>query len=183
MISSSSVDDKTGDACFWNPWSRSSGSRGKPVISSTTDGILSAYTDADLAADMNALTFAERQNMEEDIHSVADVIEETTEFVTQKIEEMKVILDMKFTSKQKLAWDRAVFLRPTFIDDRRFYLMFLRARRFRSHDAATAMVAYFEAKRDLWGDDLLIHRITWNDVCEKRPDVCHYGCGYWEITT
>jgi len=29
------------------------------------------------------------------------------------------------------------------------------------------MASYFQAKRDLWGDDLLIHRITWNDVRDE----------------
>jgi len=165
MISSSTVDDNnnTNNACFCSPWSRSRA----PAISLTTDQIPGAYTDADLAADMNALTFEERQYMEEDVHGVADVIEETPEFVTQKIEEMKVFLEANKSPKR--AWDRAVFLRPALADDRRLYLMFLQARRFQSHDAARTMAAYFEAKRDLWGDDLLIHRITWNDVSENIP--------------
>jgi len=42
--------------------------------------------------------------------------------------------------------------------------MFLRARRFEPDDAAILLAAYFQAKRDLFGDDVLIHRITWDDV-------------------
>jgi len=186
MTQLSTVDDYTNNVCFWNPWSRSITSSGggsdtirKLMIPSTTTpdhhgmasrggrgggGGIGAYTDANFAADMNDLTFAERQTMEEDIHGVADIIEETTELVTQRMEEMRVVLETKIPSKKRQAWDRAIFLRPGLVDDRKLYLLFLRARRFQSSDAAIALVAYFQAKRDLWGDDLLIHRITWNDV-------------------
>lgn len=37
----------------------------------------SSYTDADLCREMNALSFAERQAMEEDIHGVGAAIVET----------------------------------------------------------------------------------------------------------
>jgi len=77
---------------------------------------------------------------------------------------MRQALD-RVNSRRKQAWDRAVFLRPGLNEDRSMYLMFLRARRFEPTDAAELMVAYFQAKRDLFGDDLLIHRITWSDVC------------------
>jgi len=144
-----------GNACFCNPWS-------KPVITSDSR-IPVAYTDKDLAADMNALTFAERQAMEEDIHGVSDVIEETPDFVIEKIEAMKVAL-RGLNPQQRQAWDRAVFLRPPLAEDRRFHLIFLRARRFQAHDAAVLMATYMRVKRDLWGDDLLIHRITWDNI-------------------
>jgi len=78
---------------------------------------------------MNALSFEERQAMEEDIHGVASVIEETPEFVAKKIEEMQLCL-ANLNSGQRQAWDRAVFLRPGLAEDERFHLMFLRARDF-----------------------------------------------------
>jgi len=112
---------------------------------------------------MNVLSFAERQAMVEDIHGVLDVIEETTELVAQSIEEMKQVLG-RMNSQQREAWDRAVFLRPALADDQRFHLIFLRARRFQAYEATVLMVSYMRVKRDLWGDDLLIHRITWDDV-------------------
>jgi len=124
---------------------------------------LGAYTDSDLAADLNAMSFAERQAMEADIHGVNDVIEETPEFMTDKIKKMRQALDF-VNPRRRQAWDRAAFLRPGLAEDRSMHLMFLRARRFRPDDAAEMMVAYFQAKRDLFGDDLLIHRITWDDV-------------------
>jgi len=141
---------------FCDPWNRN--------IEAASESIsLDAYTDADLAKDLNAMTFAERQAMEEDIHGAGNVIEETPEFVTEKIEKMREALD-HMNMKRRQAWERAVFLRPALNGDRNLHLTFLRARRYRPDDAATLMAAYYQTKRDLFGDDLLIHRITWNDV-------------------
>lgn len=147
-------------SCFCDPW--------RKRVESAKSG---NYSDADLAADMNALSFAERQALEEDIHGVRDVIEETEELVASKLEEMKKCL-AKISTRERQAWDRAVFLRPSLSQDRKLYLMCLRARRFRVDDAAKLLVAYFRTKRDLFGDDLLIHRITWNDVRMVRCRVC-----------
>jgi len=55
----------------------------------SNDDYLGANPVVDLTAEMNALTFAERRAMEEDIRGVADIIEETPEFVKKKIEEMQ----------------------------------------------------------------------------------------------
>jgi len=61
-----SCDPWNGKIC--DPWGR------KPFAS--TNLSLGPYTDADLAADMNAMSFVERQAMEADIHGVHGVIEE-----------------------------------------------------------------------------------------------------------
>lgn len=138
--------------CFCNPW------KNKAVAIDAHD-----HTDADLAADMNALSFLERQAMEADIHGVSDIIKETPEFVQDNIVQMQQAL-ATLNGRQRQAWDRAVFLRPALANDQELHLMCLRARRFRPHDAAVLLAAYFRSKLDLFGDDLLIHRITWNDV-------------------
>jgi len=62
------------NSCFCDPWKKNF------VSNHIRDN-----TDAELAAEMNALSFEQRQAMEEDIHGVSDVIEETPEFVKGKI--------------------------------------------------------------------------------------------------
>jgi len=106
-----------GNGCFCDIW----GNSGTAVPNGDFRG--GAYTDQDLAVDMNAMSFAERAAMEEDIHGVADVIEEEPEFVMKKIQAMQEALG-RLDSKRLLAWDRAVFLRPGLADDRRFHLIF-----------------------------------------------------------
>jgi hypothetical protein len=149
-------------SCYCDPW--------RNQIHSTN---LGDYGDAELAADMNALTFAERKEIEEDIHGVSDGIEESEEIIAFSIAQMKDTL-AKLSPRSRQAWDRAVFLRPALCEDRKLFLMFLRARRFRPLEAAMLLTAYFRAKRDLFGDELLIHRITWQDVSGCVLDVHTY---------
>jgi len=146
------------NSCFCHPWK-------KTIV--PTD--VQDHTDADLAAKMNALSFEQRQAMEEDIHGVSGIIEETPDFVKEKIIQLREALD-KLNPRQRYAWDRAAFLRPSLSEDKRLYLMCLRARRFRPNDAASLLAAHFGAKLDLFGEDLLLHRITWNDVGAKGCD-------------
>jgi len=143
---------------FCSPWSRNAAVIGHQHIPGDS------YTDSDLAPDMNAMSFAERQAVEEDIHGVAEAIEETPELITHKMEAMRQAL-ARLNSQQRQALDRAFFFRPALSQDQGLHLMFLRARRFHADNAALSMAAYFQATRDLFGDDLLVQRITWNDVC------------------
>ncbi len=155
-------------SCSCDPWRTQINSNNLP----------GDYGDAELAADMNALTFDERKAIEEDIHGVSDVIEETEELVACSIAQMKDAV-RKLPVGHRQAWDRAVFLRPALSEDRTLYLMCLRARRFRPEEAAMLLIAHFRSKRDLFGDDLLIHRITWQDVSRRESRVegmCIHMC-------
>lgn len=121
-------------------------------------------TDADLAAEMNSLSFQERQTIEEDIHGVNSSIEETEEFIQAKMADLLVQIEA-LPAESRRAWDMAVFLRPSLVKDRVELLMLLRARRFDTKKTAQLTVAIYEHKRQLWGDWILARgRVTWQDV-------------------
>lgn len=132
------------------------------------------YTSADLAEDMHSLTAAERQKLQEDIHGVADRIEETEDFLKSKLSELRDVL-ASIPAHSRSAWDRAVFLRPGLSNDRQLHLTFLRALHFDSGAAATRLVRHLENKRNYFGDDLLIHRITWNDLNQQEQSLVLKG--------
>jgi len=116
--------------------------------------------------------------MEEDIHGVADIVEETEDFINQKINEMQKA--MVYThGNHKMAWDRAVFFRPFLAHDKPLHLMLLRATRFDAVRAAQSLVFRFEWKRRLFGDDLLIHRITWDDL--RAEDQAMVKSGFHQL--
>jgi len=93
----------SGSVCLGDPCNRL---YSETVMS--TKSALHPYTDADLAADLNSLTFAEREAMEADIDGVNDAIKETPEFVSAKIVEMQGALG-RLNPQQRQAWDRAIF--------------------------------------------------------------------------
>lgn len=159
------VSSITPEPCWILPWQRSH-----------AKAATAEYTDADLAKDLNSLSFEERQKVEEEIHGVSDMIEETEDFVSQKIQAMKdCIENLSPRTTKRAAWDRAVFLKPSLSFDRELFLMFLRARRFDAYDAAVMLFNYFEDKRDLWGNDLLIHRISWQDLTSREQEMMKSG--------
>lgn len=129
----------------------------------------------DFVEELNSMTFQERQAIEEDIHGVSEVIQETEDFVTQKIAEMNVSLNHMPVSANRNAWDRAVYLKPGLKHDRDHFLMFLRARSFVPFDAAHLLIKYYQAKREIWGDDLLIHRVTFQDLSPLEQEIATSG--------
>lgn len=135
----------------------------------------SILTDADLARELNSLTVKERQAIEEDIHGVSSEIHETDELVTRAIAEMKDSLRHMPVSTKRSAWDRAVYLRPSLETDQDHFLLFLRAPQFKPFEAAQLLIKYYEAKQEIWGDDLLIHRITFHDLSPKEQEIATSG--------
>ena len=140
------------------------------------------YTDADLASDMNAMSVQERLAMQEEIHGVlrksgdeGGMPEETEEFVASRIQAMLKEVALMSPASRRLAWEKAVFFKPSLSQDRSLLLMFLRARRFQPLASAILLVNYFETKRDLFGDELLIHRIRWTDLTEEEQSMVRAG--------
>lgn len=132
------------------------------------------YDERDLAKDLNALSFEERRRIDEEIHGVADAIQETPDFISSKLSAMRDAIH-KLTPAKRKAYDQAIFLRPSYGTDDSFHLMFLRAKRFEATDAASLMVAYFRSKLDLFGQDLLTRKITWQDLTEKEHSLIQSG--------
>lgn len=125
------------------------------------------YTDEDLARDMNALTMEERQVVMYDIHGVPDLAKETPYFIRTKIDETKEVLrNLPSTTCALAAWEKAVYLRPDLGSDEHF-LLFLRCKKFDAFDAANWMLKLYDTKREVWGEDLLTHRVTWDDLIEE----------------
>jgi hypothetical protein len=120
--------------------------------------------DVLLAKEMNELSVAEREHVLEEVHGVADVIQETPVFVSQQLGE----LDQEISNiRKRSAYERALFLSPRYVRDPKLRLMFLRAEYFDARKAAKRMVLYFECKRVLWGDGKLVKAISLYDFDEE----------------
>jgi hypothetical protein len=123
-----------------------------------------------LAKDLNATTFEERERVYEEVHSVATTPEETPKFVQASLAAFDQAIAVVPKYKRK-AMELTFFLRPSFANDAKFKLLFLRADSFDATDAATRMIAYFETKRLLFGDEKLAKkRITLEDLSQEDID-------------
>ena len=133
------------------------------------------YDERALAQDLNSLSFSERQQIELDIHGVADEVPETPVFVAEKLNDLREEI-RKLPQGLRRAYDRAVFLRPQIASDDAFLLMLLRAKRFDPEAAAYLLAIYYQSKLELFGDALLVQRITLMDLTENERETMKGGC-------
>jgi hypothetical protein len=136
-----------------------------------------ATTDPDilLAQEMNALSLDERESIFEDIHGIPRVVEETPSSVKQALQRLDDELTRIIV---KPAYDKAVFLSPKYVNDRKLRLMFLRANGFQANRAATGMVEYFDQKLELFGTDKLGKALTLEDFSEDDKSALNTGSTY-----
>jgi hypothetical protein len=137
-----------------------------------------ANTSSDIlmAQEMNALSSDEREKVFEDIHGIPRVVEETPASVKRALQD----LDGELTRiLKKPAYDKALFLSPKYVIDRKLRLMFLRAQGFQANHAATHMVEHFEQKLELFGPDKLGKTITLEDLSEDDVSALSMGSAYF----
>ena len=91
-----------------------------------------------IVEELNGLTFEERNRINDEVHGVADLVEETPELITASLKSMGEEL-AKVPKKNRKALDRAIFLRPCLPSDDKFHVMFLRSERFDPIQAAAKM--------------------------------------------
>ena len=117
-------------------------------------------TDKVLSAELQKLTLVEREKVTEDIHGIAEVIDETRpNFVTEKIQSFnEEIIKLRrrhariTTSNYTVAYEKALFLNPQLVEnDIDFKLMFLRGDNFDTEKAANRYMMYFTTKLELFG--------------------------------
>jgi hypothetical protein len=121
----------------------------------------------DLRVDeLNQLSKEARERAQDEVHCVVDElsIEEEPEFVERRLAQME---DEVSKTRKKSAYDRALFLSPSYVRDRDFSLMFLRSTDFHPSKAAECMIAHFELKLELFGLECLARAVTLEDLNEE----------------
>jgi hypothetical protein len=115
--------------------------------------------------ELNQLSKEARERVQDEVHCVVDdLVEEEPEFVERRMAQMK---DDISKHRKKFAYDRALFLSPSYVRDRDFALMFLRSADFHPSKAAECMIAHFELKLELFGLECLARAVTLEDLNEE----------------
>ncbi|CAJ1932760.1 unnamed protein product [Cylindrotheca closterium] len=128
-----------------------------------------------LASAMNGLTFEERQRHLEIVHGVSTGIEgieendETTSGATLEL--------LRHLEKLKAgtAYETAERLESSFVNDRKFQLMFLRGNEYNTKAAADQVIRFLEMKQRLFGKEKLTKQITLKDLDEDDRDFLKTG--------
>lgn len=129
-----------------------------------------------LAKEMNSMSIEERDNVLWDIHGVPKNIEESSSFIDDSLRNLFVEIE---AIRAKAAYLTAVSQSKANEDDKTMAdlgLRFLRAHRYNLKDAAAAMVAFFEVKMELFGENSLGRDVTLTqDFDEKELEFVKRG--------
>jgi hypothetical protein len=133
--------------------------------------------DSFLAKELNRLSLAEREKAYYDLHGVADVVEETPEFVDKCLADLEDEICKREDNKN--AYEMAKKVNPEYICGRGFRLKFLRAGRFVPKDTATRLVGFLEEKLKLFGPKPLARELLLSDL--NQDDMVLLRAGYFSI--
>jgi hypothetical protein len=131
-----------------------------------------------LAKALTRVSMEERQEAFYDVHAVSNLVEETEELVTDRLqkfaEELQKIPD-------KDAFERALQMDREYVCDKNRQMMFLRSGSYDPADGAGRMVRHFQQKLELFGTDKLARDITIEDF--KGPDLQCLESGMCQFLT
>jgi hypothetical protein len=128
--------------------------------------------DALLAKELNRLSMQEREKVLYDVHGVAEVMPEGSEFVSTRLIQLELEI-AKIT--EKAAYNQALMQDPNFVKNRNFRIRFLRAERFVAAEAAVRMVRHFQYKMELFGAGKLVKDIKIEDLDSEDIKVLESG--------
>ena len=135
------------------------------------------WADSFLVDTMNRLSMNEKEEAFADVHGISDSIEETPNFVQQKLSELdNGILKLvggdgpgqsNGVSAAAAAYNMARSMSPSYVSSRKIRLQFLRAHVFNVHEAARRILDFFELKLELFGKEKLTKDIELCDLDDE----------------
>jgi hypothetical protein len=128
--------------------------------------------DALLARELNRLSMQEREQVNYDVHGVAELMPEGSEFISTRLVQLELEL-AKIT--EKVAYSQALMQDPNFVKNRDFRIRFLRAGRFAAAEAAVRMVRHFQYKMELFGAGKMVKDIEIDDLDSEDIKVLESG--------
>lgn len=127
-----------------------------------------------IAKELNQLSLKERSHLYEELHGVAstprdnETPERIKELSGQLLQEVKRI-------RERSAFDKAMFLSPSYVSDPDFLAMFLRTDDYNLKLAARRLVRHFHHKLELWGEARLGRPIVYDDLDDDDKEAMLTG--------
>ncbi|CAJ1947165.1 unnamed protein product [Cylindrotheca closterium] len=128
-------------------------------------------SDRVLAQAMSSLPTAERDKIIEEVHGVSKPIEETADFVSQKL----AALESEISIKKNDAYEIALTQNRVFVEDSGFQLMFLRSEGFVASAASIRMMQYLKLKQKYFGEERITKHINFLDLSEDDKSSLETG--------
>lgn len=136
---------------------------------------LPTYEDIDalIANEMNRMSLEEREKVLDEIHGIVQIEEEDVDTMDSCLKKIEYHLQ---NIKSNTAYALAEAMSRKYVSSRRLRMMFLRADRYNSEDAAERMIRFFDLKESLFGVHKLVKDITLDDLDENDIECLKSGC-------
>ena len=128
--------------------------------------------DLIIASEMNRLSLEERANALEDLHGIKREEGQSPEAIASLVEQVKSEISKL---RVKTAYDKAVFLCPSFVHNPDFILMFLRSENFNVALTVKRLMLHFEHKLELFGIERLARSLRFDDLDEDDKGAMFAG--------
>ena len=122
-----------------------------------------------LVSELNQMSLHEREKVYEEIHGVNEVMEESPEFLDERLFSLDQALGQ---IRHKPAYMLALARNASYCTNRKFRLSFLRAEYFDPQRAAVRLVKFFEGKLEYFGEDALARDIRLADDMDQDDQQC-----------
>ena len=108
-----------------------------------------------------------------DVHGISSPLEEEVDLVNKRLEEMEQHIAR---IRRKQAYVLAAYTNESYVTDRDFRIMFLRAHKFDAKLSAQRFLRHFEVKRALFGEGEVLGRdILLSDLSDEDTRVLESG--------
>lgn len=132
--------------------------------------------DALTSKDLAQLNNADRENAIYEIHGICKEMAETNADTCMHLQAFEAALQKMSKSSVSNAYKMAVSMGPEYVQDKKLRIRFLRAEKFDTTLAAQRFLRYFATKLELFGSELLVKDITWDDLNkEDQGAFLHYA--------
>lgn len=139
-----------------------------------------AKVEALLARELNSMAVDEREALYEEIHGVQKDVEETEEFLKERLHLLECELQRLVVSGRAGIYTKALeTTTKSYVASRKFHLMFLRAEYYDPHKAARRMILFLERKVKFFGEKTLARPIRLSDL--DRDDMACLKAGTLQL--
>lgn len=129
--------------------------------------------DTMLAQELNKMSTKEREKHCEQLHGILDDdFVETPELIEGAIDQLQMELLM---IPKKDAYVLAWHMNRSYVEERSFRLLFLRANKFDAKKAAARLVLFMEKKKELFGPETLVRSLLLKDLDEDDIETMKAG--------
>ena len=130
--------------------------------------------DTLIAKELFQMSLDEREKALDDVHGIVRSDDEDPNFLNQRLMQLEYNLCLM---KHGTVYEEAEQLSEMFVRDPHFRTMFLRAEHFEPRPAAQRMLRFFECKKELFGRDKLVTKITLQDLDDDDLEALRSGDG------